>query len=176
MKPIKPIYSASSSGATLAELVITVGMLVSMLLPLVGMLSMAVKNSGEAINTSVGSRISSQLIGEVQQANWSTLTQWNGKDIQFNSQGVQLGTSSSHSDASYMARVRINDIPITNATTGLAKTNSYQMRVFVIVTPFGGAVGKRNLDDADLALKKNSALPRNVQVSRTMLVNMQKDI
>ncbi|TLD72754.1 hypothetical protein FEM03_01380 [Phragmitibacter flavus] len=165
-----------SSGATLVEVVITVGMLVTMLLPLIGMLSIAVKKSGEAINTSISSRISSQLVSEVQQANWATLDRWNDREVHFSDQGIQLKNQDVAQQSSYIARVLLDTTGVSDSTTPGVPVSSHEIRIIVLITSLGGSIGEKRLDDAALAIQNNTALPNQVQVSRALLVNMEKEI
>ena len=175
-KPSSKFPKPLHSGATLVEVVITVGLLVTMLLPLIGLLSAAVKDSGAAINTSISSRISSQLIGQVQQANWATVSAWNGKEFHFSDQGVQLNTQQINEKSSYVARVKLDMAGVTNSTSADIPAITHQIRITVVITSLGGAVGIKRLDDADAAIAGNIPIPRNVQVSRALLVNMEKEL
>lgn len=168
--------SKKPSGATLVEVVITVGMLISMLLPLIGMLSLAVKNSGQNINTSVSSRIASQLIGEVQQADWQTLSRWDKKDFHFNDQGVALKANEVATQSNYIARVILDPDPVSVSTTGSAPANPHQKKFLILVSSQGGDQGLDRLTRAETAIRDNTPLPNQVHVSHAYVVNMQKDL
>jgi len=172
----KPKNSRFSLGATLVEVVITVGILVTMLLPLIGMLSLAVENSGKAVNDVVSARIASHLVGEVQQANWATLNTWDGREWHYNDQGVRLKPEQVALQSNYMARVRIEPNPLTMATQGDIPANPHEKCMIVLVSSMGGSRGKTLLDEAESALNENKPLHPRIRVSRTMVVNLEKSI
>ena len=166
-----------STGATLVEVVITIGILVTVLVPLVGLLSSAIETSGKAAVTTVSARIASRLMGEVQQADWTKLQSWQNKDTYLDDQGMELVSAATQSKSVYTARVRLGsgDGVTLNTASGLP-ANTWQRQAVVLVASRSGDLGKKALDAAEAALDSGKAVPGGVRVSRTMLVNLEKSL
>ena len=161
------------TGATLVEVVITVGILVTVMIPLLGLLSAAIETSGKAASITTSARIASRLLGEVQQSNWSTLSDWTNKDVFFDDQGIEcIGTKT---NAVYTARVKLGvTAGVTMVTSGSVPANQWQRQVMVLVASRPGTQGTQSLNAAEASLDAGGPVPRGVRVSRTLLVNMEK--
>jgi uncharacterized protein (TIGR02598 family) len=170
---INPSRPSFRKGSTLVEIVITVGILVTALVPLLGLLSVAIDTSGTASSRTVGARIGGEIIGELQQANWADLENWDGEDFYYDDQGLRLPESGSMEKAVYTARAAIPTVGVT-MTPGAAPENTTTRQVVVLVASAQGERGKTVLDEAYKALEDKKPLPRFVQVSRALLVNMEK--
>jgi uncharacterized protein (TIGR02598 family) len=162
------------SGATLVEVVVTVGILVSTLLPLVGMLSIAMDTSGKASNNTVGARIAAEVVGELQQANWDDLDGWQGREYYYDYQGVRLTGTNAQAQSAYTARAYLAPAGLVLAATGGPPANPWQRKVVALVVPKSANLAKAPLDTAESALVSNSPLPSQVMVHRALLVNLQK--
>ncbi|WP_009963661.1 Verru_Chthon cassette protein B [Verrucomicrobium spinosum] len=167
----------SAAGATLVEVVITIGILVTVMVPLVGLLSASIETSGRAASTTVSARIASRLIGEVQQADWSLLQNWQEKDTYLDDQGMELTTGSPQEKCVYTARVRLSSAAgVTLGTVAGLPANTWQRQVVVMVASRPGGQGKMALDQAEAALDNGKSLPGSVRVSRSLLVNLEKTL
>lgn len=163
------------TGATLVEVVITVGILVTVMIPLLGLLSAAVETSGKAASITTSARIASRLLGEVQQADWARLEDWKNKDVYLDDQGMECIGAKSQADAVYTARVRLGPpTGVQMTTTPTVPANSWQRQAVVMVASRPGNSGKISLDAAEAAIDAGRAVPREVRVSRTLLVNLEK--
>ncbi|WP_081892447.1 Verru_Chthon cassette protein B [Verrucomicrobium sp. BvORR106] len=170
-------HARSAAGATLVEVVITIGILVTVMVPLVGLLSASIETSGRAASTTVSARIASRLIGEVQQADWSLLQNWQEKDTYLDDQGMELTTGSPQENSVYTARVRLSTTSgVTLGTVTGQPANTWQRQVVVMVASRPGTQGKTVLDQAEAALDNGKSLPRSVRVSRSLLVNLEKTL
>lgn len=170
-----PKARPSASGASLVELVITIGILVTVLVPLVGLLSTSIETSGRAASTTVSARVASRLIGELQQADWAKLQNWQSKEIYLDDQGMELTSGSPQEKAVYTARVRLG--AATGVSLGMGgglPANAWQRQVVVLVASRPGAQGKAALDKAEAALDGGQSLPGSVRMSRALLVNLEK--
>jgi uncharacterized protein (TIGR02598 family) len=163
----------SGSGATLIEVVVTIGILITTLVPMVGLLSVAIDTSGRAATSTISARIAAKLIGEVQQSDWAGLQAWSAREIYFDDQGQELSGADASQEAAYIARVRLG--AVTGVVMGTsAMANSSLRQVVVVVSSQPALRGKISLDEAEMAITKGEDLPKHVRLSRAMLVNMEK--
>lgn len=154
---------------------VAVAILSMTLVPLVGLLSMAIDTSGKAVGLTVSARIAEQLMGEVQQADWATLDSWSAQDFYFDNQGLKLTGGAASSQAVYAARVKISPAGVTmSTTTSGAGSNTWERQVITFVASATGSQGKSLLDAAANALLAKKALPQKVYVSRALLTNLEK--
>lgn len=170
----KAQLSAPPAGATLVEVVVTVGILVTTLLPLVGMLSIAMDTSGRASNNTLSARIGAEVLGELQQADWDDLDDWQNREYFYDYQGVRLTGAGAAAQSAYTARARLGPEGLTMAASGSPPANPWQRMAMVLVVPRPAHLAKPRLDDAVTALASQKALPREVTVSRAVVVNLQK--
>jgi uncharacterized protein (TIGR02598 family) len=163
-------------GATLVEVMVAVAILSMTLVPLIGMLSMAVDTSGKAVGLTVSARIAEQLMGEVQQADWATLDNWNDMDVYFDDQGLRLASGVSPNLSVYSARVKLSPAGVTLTTANSAGpgANTWTRQVVLLVASAPGSQGKSLLDTASNALQAKKSLPQKVYLSRALLTNLEK--
>ncbi|RBP42646.1 uncharacterized protein (TIGR02598 family) [Roseimicrobium gellanilyticum] len=165
--------SGSGSGATLIEVVITVGILITTLVPLLGLLSAAIDMSGKAVSANTAARISAKLVGDVQQGDWLGLLSWSDRDVYFDDQGCELTGANAQAEAVYSARVTLG--PVTGVSMGtIGIPNPSLRQVMVVVSSRPGVKGRKDLDDAKAAITDGKKLPMSVRVTRAMLVNLEK--
>lgn len=168
--------SRTKSGATLVEVMVTVGILVTALIPMVGMLSMAIDNSGKAASNTIGSRIAAHVIGEVQQADWADVEDWDGRDSYYDDQGFALKGSNAKSESIYTARVNVGAIDMGMAASPGIPESRWQRQVTVMVASRPGDEADERLQEALNAIKNNLELPNHVLVSRALLINLEKPL
>jgi uncharacterized protein (TIGR02598 family) len=170
---IKP----KNDGATLVELVVTVGILVTMLVPVLGLLSSAIDTSGKAASMTMSARIAAHLIGELQQGDWLGIQSWTNREVFFDYQGQELQGANAEMNAVYVARVQLGpQTGVVLGTNNPAGANPSQRQVVVMVASGPVSQGKTLLDEAKSALDTGKPLPRSVRVSRTLLVNLEKGL
>jgi len=172
-----PLSQRLRRGATLVEVMVTVAILSMTLVPVLGLLSMAIDTSGKAVGMTVSARIAEQLMGEVQQADWATLDNWKTQDFYFDSQGLKLtNLATAGSQAVYSARVRIAAVGLTLSPQNYPKAvpNTWTRQVITLVASAPGPQGKTLLDAASNALNQQKALPSKVYLSRALLTNLEK--
>lgn len=164
-----------NDGATLVELVVTIGILATVMVPVLGLLSTAVDTSGKAASLTISSRIASRLIAEIQQGDWTSIQNWSNREVFLDYQGQELDGAEAAKDAVYTARVELG--PQTGVVLGTdspAGANPAQRQVIVLVASGPALQGKALLDKAQTALASGKPLPDNVRLSRTLLVNLEK--
>jgi|GEM_PF-1492799 len=161
-------------GSTLVEMVVTVGLLVSVMLPLVGMLSMGMDTSLKAGINTVGSRITSQLMGEVQQAKWEELDRWNDRTFYFDDQGLVIRDAGQEGMAAFTAQVKVSNEGVT-LTTQSSQKNEWQRKVTTVVSPANGKRGEQLLNDALTALAEGKPMPASVRVGHSLVTKTSKD-
>ncbi|WP_170157002.1 Verru_Chthon cassette protein B [Roseimicrobium gellanilyticum] len=165
----------TDGGATLVELVVTVGILVTMMVPVLGLLSSAVDTSGKAASMTISARIASRLVGEVQQGDWSSIQNWSNREVFLDYQGQELKDVGEQANAVYAARVQLGpQTGVVLGTNNPAGANPSQRRVVVLVASGSPLQAKELLDQAQAALDAGKPLPRDVRISRTLLVNLEK--
>ena len=71
---------SASHGFTLAEVMIAMGIVASVMVALLGMIPLGVRSVREATNLTISGRIAQEVISNVQQANWiDVLTNYDKK-------------------------------------------------------------------------------------------------
>lgn len=163
------------AGSTLVEMVITVGLLVSVMVPLVGLLTMGMDTSLKAGVNTIGSRITNQLMGELQQAEWQDLDGWNGRTMYFDDQGLAMADSTLTRAAAFIAQVYISTPGVNLATQNSNATNNTQRKVTTVVSPANGERGKQMLAETISALQEGKATPTTVRVGHGLVTKTGKD-
>lgn len=163
------------AGSTLVEMVITVGLLVSVMVPLVAMLTMGMETSLQAGINSVGSRITNQLISELQQAKWQELDNWNGRTVYFDDQGLLMDGGDAGRNATFVAQIHLSDPGLTLATNNSTPDNVLQRKVTTIVSPMRGNNPEQLLSESLTALQNGDSLPNRVKVSHGLVTKTGKD-
>jgi uncharacterized protein (TIGR02598 family) len=112
---------ASSSGFTLIEVVLALGIAATALVSLFGLLPTGLKTFRNTVNTAVSSQIAERAFNDIQVANWS--------DVQstiryFDEQGNELTNSGSSNAPNCLYWVLVN---ITNSLSGTAATSTTLM-------------------------------------------------
>ncbi|HSI61880.1 MAG TPA: Verru_Chthon cassette protein B [Candidatus Saccharimonadia bacterium] len=163
----------SGSGATLIEVVVTIGILITTLVPLVGLLSTAIDTSGKAASTTISARVAARITGEVQQSDWAGLQTWAAREMYFDDQGKELTGATAAQEAVYTARVRLGTSGVVMGT-GAGSSNSSLRQVVVMVASLPAPRGKISLDEAEAAITTGKDVPKQVRISRAMLVNLER--
>ncbi len=162
------------SGTSLVEVMVSVAILSVVLLPLIGMLSMSIETNKKAINLTISARISEQMMGELQQADWGKLDSWDAKDYYFDELGLKVTDATASNLASYTARVKLLPAGMTVTTASGSTPNTWERQVLTLVTSGGGALALSRLDTATLALQNKTEISRQVYLSRSLVTNMEK--
>ena len=153
------------------EVLIAVAIVALAALPILALLSVAIDSSREAFSTVNKSRIGAELIGEIQQASWTEVTSWHGKEFYYDGDGQRLPDGPKE-DAVYTASVRIKSSragTILGPTT--ASANSHLKQLLVAVSNKPGALGSEHVKEAlDSPTQKN----QGIDFYRAVLVNSQK--
>lgn len=158
------------SGFSLVEVVMAMGIVAIGMLPLVALLGTAMEASHEAFSRVANSRIGAELIGEVQQADWSDLGSWDGKQIRFDHNGQRL-SGGSGDEAVFTARIRLPAASggITLGTHA-GSSNRHVRRVLVAVSSRPGPAGAQAID----AVLSGSEPPGvGAELFRAVVVNME---
>lgn len=163
------------AGSTLVEMVITVGLLVSVMVPLVTMLTMGMETSLQAGINSIGSRITNQLISELQQAKWQELDNWNGRTVYFDDQGLLMNDAGSSGNATFVAQIHLSEPGLTLATNNSTPDNVLQRKVTTLVSPARGNKTEEMLNDTLAALQSGRSVPSHVKVSHGLVTKTGKD-
>jgi len=165
----------SDSGSTLVEVMIVVGLLVSVMLPLLGLLSIGLETGQKAGVNVIGSRITNQLMSEVQQSEWSELDQWNGRTVYFDDQGSTLKEAdSANPSATFVGRVYVSSPGVILATQS-SIANAMHRKVTTVVCPAMSDSGDRSFSEALSALENGKPVPSTVRVGHGLVTNTGKD-
>jgi uncharacterized protein (TIGR02598 family) len=112
---------ASSSGFTLIEVVLALGIAATALVSLFGLLPTGLKTFRNTVNTAVSSQIAERAFNDIQVANWSDVQSTNRY---FDEQGNELTNSGSSNAPNCLYWVLVN---ITNSLSGTAATSTTLM-------------------------------------------------
>ncbi len=142
MKKLK-IHSAPS-GFTLAEVMIAMGIVASVMVALLGMIPLGVRAVREATNLTISGRIAQEVISNIQQANWKdVMNNYDKKTFTFDNEGFAIRSSSRGSRPSFEARVII---PTDEISIGKTKYNVQTLKKILVeveFTPDGNKVPLR---------------------------------
>lgn len=131
--------SARRAGFTLAEVMIAMGIVASVMVALLGMIPLGVRSVREAANLAICGRISQEVINNIQQAPWSNIKDsFDGKTFKFDHEGFLLTAKSRETVATYEARVRLaSEDEISFGKTKYDQTTLRKVLVDVEYTPDG---------------------------------------
>jgi uncharacterized protein (TIGR02598 family) len=123
-------------GFSLIEILIAIGVVSAAILPIIGILSVGVTQSGETARSTVTSQILIQINAEVRQRDFTNLIATVADPLYFDEEGV-LTTSSA--TALWKATYSIGDasLPSTNGS-GAALANARLVTAVTEFTPSGG--------------------------------------
>lgn len=126
-------------GFTLAEVMIAMGIVASVMVALLGMIPLGVRSVREATNLTISGRIAQEVISNVQQANWAdVLTNYDKKVFLFDNEGFLIrGPQAKGSTPSFEARVEIPTAPINIGKTAYNVNTLKKILVEVEFTPAG---------------------------------------
>lgn len=161
-------------GSTLVEILVTMGIIISAIIPLLGLLSIAMDTSREAAVKSMGSRIAATVTGQIQQENWATIPQWKNRVTYYDEQGKIITGQDTVERSSYTAKVTMLDQGVTYSENSGSASNPWAKQVVVLVALSSGTRGTQMLEDAQNALETGGTLPKNVLLNRSVIVNLQK--
>lgn len=133
----------SFRGFTLAEVMIAMGIVASVMVGLLGMIPLGVRTVREAANLTISGRIAQEVISNIQQANWSAvLSDYDKKVFYFDNDGFAIRTGNS-SKPSFQARVLIPTQKINIGATEYSVETLKKILVEVEFTPDGMRVPLR---------------------------------
>jgi len=126
-----------SHGFTLAEVMIAMGIVASVMVGLLGMIPLGVRTIRESINLTISGRIAQEIISNVQQANWGDVNRfYNEKSFKFDSEGFMI-RGANKSTPSFEARVTIPQDRINFGKTVYGTDTLKKVLVTVEFTPAG---------------------------------------
>ncbi len=143
----------NKQGFTLVEVMIAVSILALVILSYVGLLHSGMQNMGEAISRSTESRITQNMLREVQQADWETLDETfatkESRTCYFDDQGIPV--KAGHISHIYTARIYLDQAKIKvilpGDTKGKVERSPHLRTAIVRVTNRPGKAGERLLED-----------------------------
>jgi uncharacterized protein (TIGR02598 family) len=140
--PMKIQNSKSqSSGFTLAEVMIAMGIVASVMVGLLGMIPLGVRTIREATNLTISGRIAQEVISNVQQANWQdVITGFDKKVFKFDNEGFFIRAADTTSQPSFKATVTVPDNAIKFGQIDFDKSTLKKIIVEVEFTPAGKSV------------------------------------
>jgi uncharacterized protein (TIGR02598 family) len=130
-------------GFTLAEVMIALGIVATVMVGLLGMIPLAVRSVRESANLAISARIAEEIISNIQMADWKDIDQdWKGQVLKFDNEGLPF-VGSKGQFVSYEAKV---DLPSERVEAGDVKYRAVYLRkvnVSVEYTPNGQMVANR---------------------------------
>ena len=144
MKPNLSLSRFRRAGFTLAEVMIAMGIVASVMVGLLGMTTMSVRSIRESSNLAIQGRIAQEVISNIQMADWADIEpKFKDKAFYFDNEGFAMSGSSSQGQgqekkiASFEARVRVLDKPVQIGKTEFQKSSVRKVTVEVEFTPGG---------------------------------------
>jgi uncharacterized protein (TIGR02598 family) len=146
---VSPKLRARRAGFTLAEVMIAMGIVASVMVALLGMIPLGVRSVREASNITICGRIAQEVISNIQQANWGAIeSSFDKKTFYFDHEGFLMagagggngGGSGRGRDTtpSYEARILFtNTENIEFGTTKYPKSTLRKVLIDVEYTPDG---------------------------------------
>ena len=135
MKFLKTRFSRS--GFTLAEVMIAMGIVASVMVALLGMMPLGVRAVREATNLTISGRISQEVISNIQQANWAdVLKNYDRKVFTFDNEGFAI-KNGNKAKPSFEARVSIPQDTVSIGKTTYNVDTLKKILVEVEFTPDG---------------------------------------
>lgn len=124
-----------SKGFTLAEVMIAMGIVASVMVALLGMIPLGVRSVREAANLTISGRIAQEVISNIQQSNWGEIVKtFDGKAFKFDNEGFLIRPDSKEQVATYEARVEITDD--TNISFGETKYPQDTLRKVLVAVEY----------------------------------------
>lgn len=137
-KSILPLLPGRRGGFTLAEVMIAMGIVASVMVALLGMIPLGVRSVREAANLTISGRIAQEVISNIQQSNWTAIDAFDTQTFKFDHEGFLIRPNSREQIATYEARVTLTKDPsIHFGQTEYPKTTLRKVLVAVEYTPDG---------------------------------------
>lgn len=134
---------SARAGFTLAEVMIAMGIVASVMVALLGMIPLGVRSVREATNLTISGRIAQEVISNIQQANWKdVIANYNQKKFTFDNEGFAI-REGNKSRPSFEARVVIPPEEISIGKTKYGTDTLKKVLVEVEFTPDGVTVPLR---------------------------------
>ena len=128
-------------GFTLAEVMIAMGIVASVMVALLGMIPLGVRSVREAANLTISGRIAQEIISNIQQSNWKDVIKDFDKGIfTFDNEGFAMTGATKGNNPSFKARVDIPDPAIVYGRTIYDKGILKKVLVEVEFTPDGVSI------------------------------------
>lgn len=137
---------ARRSGFTLAEVMIAMGIVASVMVGLLGMTTMSVRSIRESSNLAIQGRIAQEVINNIQMADWSDIeVNFKNKSFYFDNEGFPVsqakgaggGAGGQGEKPSFEARVRLEDKLVKVGKTEFQQSSVRKVTVEVEFTPGG---------------------------------------
>ncbi|RYD37031.1 MAG: Verru_Chthon cassette protein B [Verrucomicrobiaceae bacterium] len=138
-KSTSPSSSFFKGGFTLAEVMIAMGIVASVMVALLGMIPLGVRQVREATNLTISGRIAQEVISNIQQSNWKDIEQtFDAKTFKFDHEGFLIRADSKEQTGTYEARVTLtNSSTIKFGETEYPKDTLRKVLITVEYTPDG---------------------------------------
>ena len=168
------VRDSSTTGFTLVEITVAIGIIAVALISVVALLGKAVDSSRLAAARTTSAEISSKLMGELQLVDWETVAdaQTNAPSRYFDEFGEERIDESAKSDSVYTARAIVSPDGAVLATGGSPGINPHLRKVRVVVAALPGPGGdeaiQRYLDTGE------SGIADNLFVFQSIVTNLEK--
>lgn len=133
LQKIRPV----SRGFTLAEVMIAMGIVATVMVGLLGMIPLGVRSVREATNLTLTGRIAQEVISNIQQANWKEIERsFNNRTFNFDNEGFLI-RAGNKSPITFQARVVMDPQRVVIGTTNYALDTIRRIQIEVEFTPDG---------------------------------------
>lgn len=171
MKRNLPLFENTKARAfTLIEVMMSVTIVAVVVLPITGLLALAMDASGDAFSQTTRARIASQLVGEIQQAQWRKIDDWKNEVRYFDEMGARV--KAGNDDFLFTAKVFYPDIKLI--TSEESNNGAFRRQIVVIVSARPGQDGEREADDAWSAIQNGKKVIQDIHIARALVTKLEK--
>ena len=141
MKISSPLHHRR--GFTLAEVMIAMGIVATVMVGLLGMIPLGVRSVREAANLTITGRIAQEVIGNIQQANWKDIVKsFDNRVLYFDNEGFLI-RNGGQTTPTFQARVKLAPQSVSMGKTTYSLTTLRKILIEVEFTPEGRTVPQK---------------------------------
>lgn len=146
-------FARASRGFSLAEVMIALGIVASVMVGLMGMTTLSVRSVRESSNMAIQGRVAQEVINNIQMADWNDVeTKFEGKTFKFDHEGFPMDESKNNpsNPPAFEARVKFDNREVKFGDTTYKRSSLRKVMVEVEYTPGGQRIVSRNRRESNI--------------------------